>query len=142
MLRDCGTCWDKQRSRNICCRELSPDQLVMVQIGGLLFWASTGKLTLVLFCRFIYLLDVTVIFSSLMQTTECFPQQWMYMHASLCVVKPGGLMSLKHSIERISWSPMSEHHNNPLKMCFTLAAFIQWPGYKYRFVKSNEFPLP
>lgn len=48
------------------------DQLVMVQIGGLLFWASMGKLTLFLFCSFIYPLDVTVIFSSLMQTMRVF----------------------------------------------------------------------
>ena len=88
-----------------------------------------------------HFLDVAVdIF--LTQTTKYISEQWMYICTSLCVEKPGGLMLLNHSVERISWSPMSDHHNNPLKMCFTLAAFIQWPGYKYRFVKSNGFTLP
>lgn len=37
---------------------------------------------------------------------------------------------------------MSNHHNNPLKICFAPAAFIQWPGYMYRFAKLSGFALP
>lgn len=81
-------------------------------------------------------------FSSLVQTTEYFAESWMYMCTSLCVKKPAGLMSLNHSIRGVSWSSMSDHHDNPLKMCFDLAAFIQWPGYMDIFVKSNRFILP
>lgn len=83
-----------------------------------------------------------LIFSSVMQTTKYFAEQWMYMGRSLCVNKPAELMSLNHSVRRVSWSPMSDHHNDPLKtlkVCFALAAFIQWPGYMDRFAKSNRF---
>lgn len=64
------------------------------------------------------------------------------MHINLSMKEPDGLMSLNHSIGGVSCSPMSNHHNNPLKLCFALAAFIQWPGYMYRFVKLNALTLP
>lgn len=46
------------------------------------------------------------------------------------------------SVGRVSWSPTSYYHNNSLKIRFVLAAFIQWPVYIYRLVKSNGCTLP